>query len=184
METHAHGVLLIIAAYMLHNSFVTAVVMPYEVLNNNVNALKPKDYNHHKPLSLSMDVNVPTSTDEAFTVVPSNNYNRYGAKTEIPSLQYMAENQRHKVSYRRSQRQQQQQHHQQQQQEQKHKSSRNYHSNKASGTTLKRCSIEVISKMLGFCQPVGAIGNACISGDYIDVFNAKQLEWLEWKQSF
>lgn len=48
-------------------------------------------------------------------------------------------------------------------------------SSSAGASPLRRCSIEISSKIPGVCQPMGSIGTACVSGDYIDVFNAECL---------
>lgn len=42
----------------------------------------------------------------------------------------------------------------------------------ATASPLRRCSIEVTNKIPGICQSMGTIGNACVSGEYLDVFNA------------
>ena len=42
----------------------------------------------------------------------------------------------------------------------------------ATNSPLRRCSIEVTNKIPGICQAMGTIGNACVSGEYLDVFNA------------
>lgn len=60
----------------------------------------------------------------------------------------------------------------------KHKpSSFKHHSSAslASASPLKRCNIEISQKIPGICQVMGSIGTACVSGDYIDVFNAQCL---------
>lgn len=61
-----------------------------------------------------------------------------------------------------------------------HHSNRQIHHPTTSATSstvspLRRCSIEISSKIPGICQSMGSIGNACVSGDYIDVFNAECL---------
>lgn len=62
-----------------------------------------------------------------------------------------------------------------------HHSNRQVHSNSAKMRTasgalpLRRCSIEISSKIPGICQTMGSIGKACVSGDYIDVFNGECL---------
>lgn len=36
---------------------------------------------------------------------------------------------------------------------------------------LARCTIEITNKIVGICQTMGNFGNACVSGDYVDIFN-------------
>ncbi|XP_023306223.2 uncharacterized protein LOC111687964 [Lucilia cuprina] len=53
-----------------------------------------------------------------------------------------------------------------------HESHQLHSSTNANSSPLRRCSIEISSKIPGICQTMGSIGSACVSGDYIDVFNA------------
>ncbi|XP_061396256.1 uncharacterized protein LOC133331882 [Musca vetustissima] len=40
--------------------------------------------------------------------------------------------------------------------------------------SIRRCSIEISSKIPGICQSMAYVnGNVCVSGDYIDAFNAE-----------
>ncbi|XP_037814335.1 uncharacterized protein LOC119605360 [Lucilia sericata] len=53
-----------------------------------------------------------------------------------------------------------------------HESHQLHSSTTANSSPLRRCSIDISSKIPGICQTMGSIGSACVSGDYIDVFNA------------
>ncbi|XP_065362186.1 uncharacterized protein LOC135955756 [Calliphora vicina] len=175
--------------------------LPLELLQEGVNAAKSMDYARRMafPLSAgdngvelpptiedSMDLNAPNGFGPAAmedndddddlddAVVPM--------KSEMPKwlqMQLQPEPQQHNNNNNYQQQQQQllstmlpkhkqsnkHQHHH-------HHDSRQVH---AASSPLRRCSIEISSKIPGICQTMGSIGSACVSGDYIDVFNAECL---------
>lgn len=41
----------------------------------------------------------------------------------------------------------------------------------ANSMSVARCTIDITNKIAGICQLMGTFGNACVSGDYVDIFN-------------
>lgn len=145
-------------------SHLSALEMPLELMHENS---KPMDYSRHLLFPSHSDsvVEIPPSIEDEYGFIPkvSSGEEKEYAEDES-NAKGVAPNwiEAHMAQH-----------------EPKHKHPKHSHSHRqghAPGSTpsIRRCSIEISSKIPGICQSMAYVnGNACVSGDYIDVFNAE-----------
>ncbi|XP_013119193.1 uncharacterized protein LOC106096152 [Stomoxys calcitrans] len=163
---------------------LSALEMPLELLHEGLNNI-PKSMDYPRPIVYptqnEASVEMPPNVEEEFDVTTKGSGGEEtdysdeesNARMGIPKwMDQHGVHQHHPEHFNY--------HHGAIQQSQ-HKHAKHHHTHKAvhatpvSSAPLRRCSIEVSSKIPGICQALGSIGNACVSGDYIDVFNAECL---------
>lgn len=156
---------------------LNALEMPLELVHDNLNIPKSGDYGRHIvfPSQTDVPVEMPSNIEDdfEFTTKGIDSEDRdYTDEESAPRAamprwlelhQTTHQHQPEHISY-----------HGPTQQPPQHKHMKHHHSNRQSHSShIRRCSIEISSKIPGICQSMGSVGNACISGDYIDMFNAK-----------
>lgn len=182
-----HACLLVAVWISLLSSFgrLGAIEMPLELVHESINVPKSIDYARRLafPLVAATDISVevPPNLDDNFefptngddSVEHQETEENASTRPDVAQWLQLQQGHQHQPDYTlyQSPVQQKQKH------TKHHHSNRQVHTSTTSpaSSPLRRCSIEISSKIPGICQSMGSIGNACVSGDYIDVFNAECL---------
>ncbi|XP_075161300.1 uncharacterized protein LOC142234105 [Haematobia irritans] len=169
---------ILVAAQLLTSfSRLSALEVPLEFLTEGISIPKSMENTRHMGFPSQADVSVeipPIEEDDSTTKTTGNEEIDYSQSQEDsnPRIDVPKWTDPHLVHHHNHHYTEHDHHHNPIFLQPKHPE--HFHTHKPP-STLRHCSIEISSKIPGICQAMGSIGIACVSGDYIDVFNAECL---------